>query len=234
MDVREQPLVSILTPVYNGEPYLAECIESVLTQTYSNWEYTIVNNNSTDGTQKVAEEYAKKDSRIQVHKADVLVDVIANHNRAFRLISPKSKYCKVVSGDDFLFPECVTRMVELAEAHPSIGFIGSYQLSGGGDKWYVRNQGLPYHRSFVPGLEVGRSQLLGKLDVLGAPTSDLYRSDLVRDTDAFFPNSAAEADVSAIYKYLNVADFGFVHQILSHERLHNVTMTAASKDRNAY
>ena len=191
MDVREQPLVSILTPVYNGEPYLAECIESVLTQTYSNWEYTIVNNNSTDGTQKVAEEYAKKDSRIQVHKADVLVDVIANHNRAFRLISPKSKYCKVVSGDDFLFPECVTRMVELAEAHPSIGFIGSYQLSGGGDKWYVRNQGLPYHRSFVPGLEVGRSQLLGKLDVLGAPTSDLYRSDLVRG-EVEFPNRATE------------------------------------------
>jgi glycosyltransferase involved in cell wall biosynthesis len=234
MDAREQPLVSVLTPVYNGEPYLAECIESVLAQTYSNWEYTIVNNNSTDGTQAVAEEYAKRDSRIRVHKADVLVDVIANHNRAFRLISASSKYCKVVSGDDFLFPECITRMVELAEAHPSIGFIGSYQLSGGGDKWYVRNQGLPYRKSFVSGLEIGRSQLLGKLDVLGAPTSDLYRSDLVRSTDAFFPNSAAEADVSAIYKYLNVADFGFVHQILSHERLHNVTMTAASKDRNAY
>jgi glycosyltransferase involved in cell wall biosynthesis len=40
----DQPLVSILTPVYNGEAFLVECIESVLSQTYRNWEYVIVNN----------------------------------------------------------------------------------------------------------------------------------------------------------------------------------------------
>jgi glycosyltransferase involved in cell wall biosynthesis len=48
------PLVSILTPVYNGEKYLAECIRSVLAQTYQNWEYTIVNNCSTDKTLEIA------------------------------------------------------------------------------------------------------------------------------------------------------------------------------------
>src|SRR3970040_1020431 len=103
------PLVSVLTPVYNGAPYLRECIESVLSQTYSNWEYTIVNNCSTDQTLTIAEEYARKDTRIRVCSNAVLLDVISNHNRAFRLVSPDSKYCKVVSGDDWLFPECLTQ-----------------------------------------------------------------------------------------------------------------------------
>jgi glycosyltransferase involved in cell wall biosynthesis len=234
MNLRGQPLVSVLTPVYNGESYLRECIESVMAQTHSNWEYMIVNNCSTDGTREIAEEYARKDKRIRVDNADVLVGVIANHNRAFRTVSSDSKYCKVVSADDFLFPECITKMVALAEAHPSIGIVGSYQLSGGAEKWYVRNHGLPYHSAFVPGREIGRSQLLGTLDVLGAPTSDLYRSDLVRSTDEFFPNATAEADVSAIYKHLRCTDFGFVHQIVSYERLHDMTMTTVTRDHNAY
>src|ERR1700721_1121700 len=98
MGVHDSPLVSGVTPVYNGEAYLAECIESVLGQTHSNLEHIIMDNCSTDGTSKIANEYAKKDSRIRVYRNDVLVNIMKNHNRAFRLISPARKYCKVVCG----------------------------------------------------------------------------------------------------------------------------------------
>ena len=54
------PLVSVVTPVYNGETYLAACIESVLSQSYSNWEYVIVNNCSTDRTLDIASDYAAR------------------------------------------------------------------------------------------------------------------------------------------------------------------------------
>src|ERR1700722_6944965 len=128
MDVREQPLVSVVTPVFNGEAYLAECIESVLAQSYSNWEYIIVNNASTDGTLRIAEEYAARDRRIRVHSNDELLPIIANHNKAFSLISTEGKYCKVVSADDWISPECLSRMVMLAEANPTVGLVGSYQL----------------------------------------------------------------------------------------------------------
>jgi len=230
----EEPLVSVVTPVYNGEAYLAECIESVLAQNYSNWEYTIVDNCSSDGTPTLAEKYARLDKRITVHRNGVFLDIIANHNKAFRLISANSKYCKVVSADDWLFPECLARMTALAEANPSVGIVGSYQLSGGGGNWYLRTYGLPYDRTVIPGREIGRRQLLGELDVLGNPTSNLYRSDLTRGADSFYPNSSAEADVSACFKCLRDTDFGFVHQVISFERLHHDRITTTSQAFNAY
>src|ERR1700690_526046 len=98
---KEQPFVSVLTPVYNGEAYLAECIESVLAQSYGNFEYIIVNNCSKDRTLQIANQYAERDKRIRVHDNTEFVDVIANHNIAFGLIDGAAKYCKVVSGDDF-------------------------------------------------------------------------------------------------------------------------------------
>jgi len=60
MKTHAQPLVSVLTPVYNGKEFLAECIERVLAQAYSNWEYIIVNNCSKDRTLEIALEYAKR------------------------------------------------------------------------------------------------------------------------------------------------------------------------------
>jgi len=234
MSAPVKSLVSIVTPVYNGEAYLAECIDSVLAQTHSNWQYTIVSNCSTDGTVDIAQRYGRKDPRITVYEAKDFLPIIANHNRAFRLISPDSQYCKVVSADDWLYPECIAKMVQLAEANPSIGIVGSYQLSGGGDKWYIRFTGLPCNTMVISGRSICRSQLLTDLSVFGAPTSNMYRSDLVRSTDSFFPNPAAEADVSACFGALKGADFGFVHQVLSYERLHNVRTTTTSERLEAY
>ena len=231
----ERPLVSIVTPVYNGALYIKECVESVLAQTYSNWEYTIVNNCSSDNTLKIAEEHASKDKRIHVYNNDKLLDIIPNHNRAFRLISPDSKYCKDVSADDWLFPECLERMVSVAEAHPSVGIVGSYQLSGGGANWRdwrVRWAELPYPSTVISGREVCRVQLLGGPYVFGTPTSLLYRSDLVRAQENFYPNSTPHADTSACYKYLQHTDFGFVHQVLSYERIHADAISTQCKSLN--
>ena len=104
MKPESQPLVSVLTPVYNGEKYLSECIESVLEQTYLNWEYIIVNNRSTDRTSEIARAYASKDKRIRVHTNTEFVDFAANENIAFQQIALESKYCKMVHADDWLSP----------------------------------------------------------------------------------------------------------------------------------
>src|SRR5581483_8637146 len=157
MSVETQPLVSVVTPVYNGEAYLSECIESVLAQTYQNWDHTIVNNCSTDRSLEIALSYKEKDPRIHIYNNSEFVGMLKNHNIAIRQISPESKYCKVVFADDFLFPECLTEMVKIAEEHPSVNIVGAYGLMGTRVVW----DGLPYPSTVVPGREICRDTLLG-------------------------------------------------------------------------
>ena len=77
-------------------------------------------------------------------------------------------------------------------------------------------------------------QLLGGPNVFGTPTSLLYRSNLVRAADAFYPNPTAEADTSACFAVLRNADYGFVHQVLSYERVHSRQQSEESRSLNAY
>jgi glycosyltransferase involved in cell wall biosynthesis len=224
MTTQVGPMVSVVTPVYNGAEFLAECIESVLAQTYQDYEYIIVNNCSTDRTLDIASRYAEQDSRIRVHDNDTFLGVIENHNLAFSLISAMSKYCKVISADDLVFPEYLARTVELAEANPSVGIVGSYLIAGK----QVMFAGLEYAQKVVSGRDICRATLLGGPYVFGSPTSLLYRADLIRESQAFYPNSNPHADTSACYQALEHSDFGFVHQVLSYARIHGESQTSRS------
>ncbi|MCF6157334.1 MAG: glycosyltransferase family 2 protein [wastewater metagenome] len=230
MNLISQPLISVITPVHNNENYLAECIESVLTQTYQNWEYIIVNNCSTDRTPEIAQEYSKKDKRIRIHHNDRFLNVIQNHNLAFRLISRKSKYCKVVHADDWLFPECLMKMVELAEIYPSVSIVGSYRVDG----IKINFHGIPHACTIIPGRDICRSTMLGRQYVFGSPTTVLLRSDVIRSRVSFYNERNIHADKEACFDVLQNSDFGFVHQILSFTRRHNKTGTMLAKKLNTY
>ena len=215
--------VSVLTPVYNGAEYLADCIESVLGQDYADYEYTILNNCSTDGTLEIAQAYAAKDRRIHVRTNRTFVSAIENHNLAVGVVPPHHKYCKIVSADDWIMPECLGKMVALAEAHPTVGIVGCYQRSGDSVRW----KGVPPAVSVMSGREAGRLGLLHGIHVLGTPTSVLYRADLLRARQDFFPHNRSHADTSACYEAFQHCDFGFLHEVLSVERVHSGQWTAA-------
>ena len=230
---RSRPLVSVVTPVYNGEQHLRECIESVLAQTYEHWDYTIVNNCSTDGTLAIAREYAARDPRIRVHNNDTFVRVMQSHNIALRQISPASTYCKPLMADDWLFPECLEKMVGLAEKHPSVAIVGAYGLYGLPDA-PVAWAGLPYPSTVVPGRDVCRLRLLGGPYVFGTPTSVLYRADIVRSRHAFYNESNFHADSEVCFEFLAKHDFGFVHQVLTFRRMQATSLTTLSRSLNTY
>jgi len=224
MNSSPQPLVSVVTPVYNGAAYLAECIESVLRQTYENWEYVISDNRSTDASLEIAREYARRDSRVIVHAhTEHLPHHLASWNRAMALISPAGVYCKVVHADDWLFPECIEQMVRFAEAHSGVGVVGAYRL----DETEVNLDGLPHTRPVVPGRELCRALLLGGHPyVFGSPTSTLIRSSLIAKRQPFYNESNIHADSEACYDVLQESDYGFVPQVLTYTRRHNESVTS--------
>ncbi len=226
----EKPLVSVVTPVYNGEKYLSECIESVLSQSHSHWEYTIVNNCSTDNTLQIALKYQQRDPRIKVISNDHFVGAIDNHNIAVRQISSESQYCKVVSADDWLYPESIERLVSLAESDPQIGILQGYVLNRDGVRW----TGVPASSQIMDGQEAGRLYLLGQIEFAGIPSANLYRAALVRGADPLFPGSNPSADAAACLRCLQHCSFGFVHQILSFERIHDEAITTKVRKLESY
>ena len=124
----EHPLVSFVTPFYNTEKYLAECIESVLAQSYQNWEYILVNNCSTDGSLEIARRYAARDQRIRLTTNSEFVGELKNYNLALRQISPYAKFVKIVQADDWIVPECTQEMVAVAVTDPDIAIVGTYAI----------------------------------------------------------------------------------------------------------
>ena len=223
--MEREPLISIFTPVYNGGDYLEECIESVINQTYTNWEYTIVDNCSSDRTPDILTHFVKTDSRIKVHTNTNFLTQMLNWNHGIRKINFNSKYCKILHADDRLYPECLEKMVEVGEKNPQAGIIGSYRL----DENRVNLDGLDYNMTVVSGKEICRLYLLDKLYVFGSPTSLLFRTELIKNNDPFYDENEVHADTFACLKILADWDFGFVHQVLTYTRRHNESMTSFIK-----
>ena len=131
--------------------------------------------------------------------------------------------------DDWLFPECIMRMVELAEGNPTVGIVGAYRL----DDVHVTCDGLPYPSTVISGRDICRLQLQGGLYVFGSPTSLLIRSDIIRNRDPFYnENSSILADTEACYEILQNCDFGFVHQVLTFTRRENVSISSLVRNFN--
>ena len=225
--VQASPRVSVVTPFYNTEPFLKECIESVLSQTYGDFEYVLANNRSTDGSFDIAQSYARKDSRIRLVDCETHVGQVPNYNRAIARISPESEYCKVVQADDWIYPECIEKMVDLARQNPTVGLVSSYYFHGRN----ISGVGLPPERSVVAGREVCRMQLLDNSRFFfGSPTTVFYRTAALRGRNPVYSESALHEDTELCYELLRTWDFGFVHQILSYSRTENASVTQSVRD----
>ncbi|RIK30571.1 MAG: glycosyltransferase family 2 protein [Anaerolineae bacterium] len=116
--VGNSPRVSIGLPVHNGEKYLEEALDSILAQTYKDFEIIISDNASNDKTQDICLKYAQDDGRIKYHRNDKNLGAAPNHNLVFRMA--RGVYFKWFGYDDKISPDFLFECVKILDANPDV------------------------------------------------------------------------------------------------------------------
>jgi len=119
----KNPKISIVLPCYNGAKMLGGAIESIIAQTFIDWELIIVNDCSTDNTLEVANAYAKRDKRIRVYSNEKNSKLPATLNHGFR--EARGEYWTWTSDDNLLLPNFCEEMNRYLDEHSEFGFVAS-------------------------------------------------------------------------------------------------------------
>ncbi len=136
-----KPSISVIMSVYNGEEYLSEAIESVIGQTFKNWELIIINDCSKDKTAEILADFASKDERIKVHTNEVNLKLPTSLNRA--ISESSGKYIARMDADDICLPERLEKQFKFMEENPDVSLSscrfmtvknGVYQSGGAGGR----------------------------------------------------------------------------------------------------
>ena len=116
------PKVTVLMPVYNGEKYLREAIESILNQTFKDFEFLIINDGSTDSSRDIVLSY--NDSRIRLIDNEKNIGLTKSLNRGLELA--RGEYIARMDADDVSLPERLEKQVSYLEIHPKVGVLGTW------------------------------------------------------------------------------------------------------------
>jgi glycosyltransferase involved in cell wall biosynthesis len=114
----ETALVTIGVPVYNGERFLPQCLDSLLSQTYRAFVLLISDNASTDRTQQICHGYVKSDPRVRYHRNPLNIGLYGNFNQVLRLI--RTPYIKLASADDFWAPTMLADAIQQMQSDASL------------------------------------------------------------------------------------------------------------------
>ena len=126
------PRVSVLMSVYNGEKYLSEAMDSILEQTYKNWEFIIIDDCSADGTADILSAYARRDPRIRVYRNERNLRLPGSLNRA--LAFAQGEYIVRMDADDISRRDRIEKQVAFMEQHPGIALSGSRAMTLTGNR----------------------------------------------------------------------------------------------------
>jgi glycosyltransferase involved in cell wall biosynthesis len=137
--MNEQPLVSVAMPVYNAEKYLRYSIESILNQTYANFELIMVNDASTDSSGEIILSYS--DPRIRYFENAENLGIVKTRNKCIE--QARGKYIAVLDNDDIALPMRLEKQVEFLEANSGYGLCGSYYE-------IINEKGTVLHKITVP------------------------------------------------------------------------------------
>ena len=226
------PVVSIGLPVYNGERYLAEAIQSFHIQSFDDFELVICDNASTDQTEEICKKYAALDSRIHYSRNKVNIGAVRNHNLVFKL--SKGRYFKWAGHDDLYAPDYLLECVNVLNSDPAVALCYPKTILidefGNETERYEENDldlSSPYPHERL------HNMLHHPLDMLLNPSLGLTRSNYLAKTGGLGNYYAADRVI--LEELALQGQFKKIPEYLFSRRIHSESSSVAnaSEERRA-
>lgn len=167
------PTLSVLVTAYNRAPFIAASIESVLSQTFTDFELIVVDDCSTDGTLEIAREFERRDPRVRVVANERNLGQFPNRNRAAELA--RAEFMKFHDSDDLMYPHCLQVMVSMMQSAPGAGFgLSKGSMWPGGPCPMLLTPRMAYQREYF-----------GEGIVSSGPAGAIFRTAVFRKLGGF-------------------------------------------------
>ncbi len=229
MDV---PQITIAMPVYNGEGYVHLAIQSVLDQTYSDFELLIVDNCSTDGTLEVVKAFS--DPRIRLHVNSTNLGMVGNWNRSVELAT--GEYIKFLSHDDLLNPTCLEEQISgfLQHKQENIGIVTcKKRVINQSGKNVMPGFGLRGESRIVSGSVAIQKSIRSGRNIIGEPSVVLLKTSVLK-ASGLFELPEFTPDIKMWFKILQKNDLYFIDKTLASYRIsEQSTSSSVSKSQGA-
>jgi glycosyltransferase involved in cell wall biosynthesis len=203
-----EPRVSFLMAVHDGEAYLDEAIQSILSQTFSDFEFIIINDGSTDGTAAIIDRYRREDGRLRVY-AQPNRGLVAALNRGLELAC--GEYVARMDADDVSLPERIAEQVAFLDEHPDVGICGTWIETFGTSSGDVRR--YPADDATI------RSWLLFE-SVLAHPSIVMRRALLVKTGLSYDARYVHAEDYALWVRAVRYTALANIPKVLLRYRLH--------------
>jgi glycosyltransferase involved in cell wall biosynthesis len=210
------PTVSIGMPVYNGEAFLRQALDSLLSQDFTDLELIISDNASTDGTAAICQEYIQRDKRIHYYRNETNIGAAPNYNRVFHLAS--GKYFRWAAHDDVCYPAMIRRCVEALESAPSsvsLVYPRSENIDASGR--VIKSQ--PYTLDTRYDRPFRRLAFVLRHVTFATPLFGLFRPETLRKTR--LEDSFASSDYVLLAELAMLGQIWEVPELLFQRRIHN-------------
>ena len=207
-----RPCVSICIPVFNGEEYIEEAVQSILSQTWQDYELIVVDNASTDKTLEKIQMF--QDSRLKIIRNKSNIGPVANFNKCLEVAS--GEFTKFLCADDLLFPLCVERQVmvlkDLANQNVVLVNCARQVIGADGKHWMVRRYGCVAER--VPGRMAIRKTVRSGGNQIGEPTAVMLRTEVARKVGGFEEGQSLCMDLDLWCRMLKSGDLYVIPDVL--------------------
>ena len=226
-EFKPPPTVSVCIPVYNGADSIGRSLDSVLAQTYADFECVVVDNNSTDATIAQVQNYS--DPRIRLVRNRTNLGMVGNHNRCVSVA--RGRLIQFVHADDWLLPNCLATLVPAFD-DASVGLaFAPRQVLTPDESWKARYGRLeeplrPLHPVNC-GSELIRRYVAAGADgnPIGEPTSVMVRRETLITAGGFRPQVPQLQDIDAWLRMLTCCDAAFIEEELTVRWHHAGTAT---------